>query len=148
VAVLPNVVAIGQCARLRSVPLPRSLAEVNRRFTNRVTRHIAGWAPGFAIVCHVGRRSGRCYRTPVNVFRRGGGYRFALTYGEGEWVRNVLAAGSCEIRTRRRTIRLTDPRLFRDPRRAGIPIPTRWVLAAVDVDEFLEMRPVGEASAS
>ena len=28
----------------------------------------AGWAPTFAIIEHVGRRSGKPYRTPVNAF--------------------------------------------------------------------------------
>jgi hypothetical protein len=42
-------------------------------------RSPAGWLPGFAILTHVGRRSGRVYRTPINVFRRGDQYLFALT---------------------------------------------------------------------
>ena len=122
------------------MPLPLKLAEFNKRVTNRVTRHIAPWAPGFAIVHHRGRRSGRAYDTPVNVFVRADGYLFALTYGEGEWVRNVLAAGGCEITTRRRTVRLRSPNLYRDPHRTGIPIPARWILAATHVDEFLAMK--------
>jgi len=97
------------------------MAAFNKKVTNRITRHIAGWAPGFAIVSHVGRHSGRSYETPVNVFKRDGGYLFALTYGEGEWVRNVLAAGTCQIRTRRTTIALAEPALYDDPSRQGIP---------------------------
>ena len=93
------------------MPLSRRVAHFNRRVTNRLTRHIAWWAPGFAIVTHVGRRSGRTYRTPVNVFRDGDRYVFALTYGrDADWVRNVLAAGRCEIRTRGRTVRLEQTR--------------------------------------
>jgi deazaflavin-dependent oxidoreductase (nitroreductase family) len=117
------------------------MAAFNKKVTNRITRHIAGWAPGFAIVSHVGRHSGRSYETPVNVFKRDGGYLFALTYGEGEWVRNVLAAGTCQIRTRRTTIALAEPALYDDPSRQGIPIPARWILRAVDVDQFLRMTP-------
>jgi deazaflavin-dependent oxidoreductase (nitroreductase family) len=131
------------------MPLSRRMADFNKKVTNHVTRHLAGWAPGFAIVHHRGRRSGRAYETPVNVFVRDGTYLFALTYGEGEWVKNVVAANGCEIRARRRTIALTDPHLFRDPERTGIPIPARWILGLVDVDEFLTMKPVtGEARAS
>jgi deazaflavin-dependent oxidoreductase (nitroreductase family) len=103
--------------------------------------------PGFAIVVHVGRRSGRLYRTPVNVFRRDDRYVFALTYGkDSEWVRNVLAAGGCSIETRRRTVELTAPELFTDVSRSAVPIPVRWVLGAIDVSEFLaltEARPPG-----
>ena len=43
--------------------------------------HLARWLPGFGVVEHAGRRSGRRYRTPVNVFRPGASYVIALTYG-------------------------------------------------------------------
>jgi deazaflavin-dependent oxidoreductase (nitroreductase family) len=128
------------------MPLPRRMATFNQKVTNHISLHVAGWAPGFAIVHHTGRRSGRRYETPVNVFRRDDGYLFALTYGEGEWVENVLAAERCEITTRRRTIALVDPRLARDPHRTGIPVPARWILALVQVDEFLTMRVAADPS--
>jgi len=118
------------------------MAEFNKLFLNRLMRHLAAWAPGFAIVHHTGRRSGRAYETPVNVFVRGDRHLFAMTYGEGEWVKNVLAAGGCEITTRRRTVVLREPRLYRDPDRTGTPVPARWILSLVDVDEFLSMTKV------
>jgi deazaflavin-dependent oxidoreductase (nitroreductase family) len=130
------------------MPLPRRMARFNKQVTNRISRHVAGWAPGFAIVHHTGRRSGRAYETPVNVFRRDDGYVFALTYGRGEWVENVLAAGRCEITTRRRTTALVDPQVFRDPQRTSIPVPARWILALVHVDEFLSMRVAADAPSS
>ena len=54
---------------------------VVHRFVNPVTRLFAGWLPWFAILTHVGRRSGRSYQIPINAFRRGDHYVFALTYG-------------------------------------------------------------------
>jgi deazaflavin-dependent oxidoreductase (nitroreductase family) len=126
------------------VPIPKRVASFNKRVTNRVTRHIASWAPGFAIVTHVGRRSGRSYRTPVNVFRDGERYVFALTYGsDSDWVRNVVAAGGCEIETRRTHLRLAQPVLFVDPSRRVAPAPVRSVLRALSVDEFLALAPAG-----
>ena len=122
------------------MPLPKRLAHFNRRVTNRLTRHIAWWAPGFAIVVHVGRRSGRLYRTPVNVVRNGDRYVFALTYGrDSDWVRNVLAAGGCTIETRRRTVELIGPELFTDPARAAVPAPVRRVLRLLQVEDFLAL---------
>jgi deazaflavin-dependent oxidoreductase (nitroreductase family) len=122
------------------VPLPKRLARFNRRVTNPVLRHVASWAPGFAVVHHVGRRSGRTYRTPVNVFRRDGRYVFALTYGkDSDWVRNVVAAGGCEIETRRRVMALSDPELFHDEERRAVPAPARWILALAGVDDFLSL---------
>jgi deazaflavin-dependent oxidoreductase (nitroreductase family) len=121
--------------------LPRPLAEFNKRVTNRFMIHIAGWAPGFAIVRHQGRRTGRRYQTPVNVFRRGNDFLFALTYGvDASWVKNVLAAGGCSIRASRRVVILTEPVLYADPRQTDIPIPARWVLRLIHVEHFLRMR--------
>jgi deazaflavin-dependent oxidoreductase (nitroreductase family) len=122
------------------VPLPRRLAGFNRSVTNRLARHVAGWAPTLALVSHVGRRSGREYETPVNVFHVDDRYVFALTYGESEWVKNVVASGGCAIRTRRRDVSLSDPQRVTDPSRHWIPIPFRWVLALIRVDDFLVLR--------
>jgi deazaflavin-dependent oxidoreductase (nitroreductase family) len=124
------------------MPIPRGIARFNKRVTNRITGKFAGWMPGFAIVTHTGRRSGRTYRTPVNVFRDGERYVFALTYGtESDWVKNVLAAGRCEIETRRRTVALVAPQRFADPANRLIPAPARWILALLSVHEFLAMTP-------
>ena len=72
------------------MPLPRSVARFNRHATNRVLGPLAHFLPHFGVVIHRGRRSGREYRTPVNVFRRRGELLVALTYGpESDWVRNV-----------------------------------------------------------
>jgi hypothetical protein len=54
--------------------IPRTVGRWNKVGLNRVTRHIAPWLPGFGVVVHRGRRSGRIYRTPVNVFATEGGY--------------------------------------------------------------------------
>jgi deazaflavin-dependent oxidoreductase (nitroreductase family) len=124
------------------MPIPSGVARFNKRVTNQVTGRFAGWLPGFAIVTHTGRRSGRTYRTPVNVFRDGERYLLALTYGaESDWVRNVLAAGRCELETRRRTVVLVAPERFTDPTRRLVPVPARWVLALLSVDEFLALTP-------
>lgn len=128
------------------MPLSRRMARFNQRYTNRVTRHVACWAPGFALLEHVGRRSGRLYETPVNVFTVQKKYLFALTYGESEWVKNVLAARSCAIRTRGRRIELREPERFRDPSRHLVPIPARWILRLVDVDDFVMFRPLHGAN--
>jgi deazaflavin-dependent oxidoreductase (nitroreductase family) len=119
------------------MPLPRSLANFNRRYTNKVSRHIAGWLPGFGIVIHTGRRSGRTYETPVNVFRRAGGFTFALTYGRADWVQNVMASGSARLRTRRKVHEIANPRITAAPRHPDLPFVPRKILTWIDVDEEL-----------
>jgi deazaflavin-dependent oxidoreductase (nitroreductase family) len=120
------------------MPLPRRLANFNRVATNRVLGPLARYLPGFAIVSHVGRRSGHTYRTPVNIFRRGEGYMIALTYGaDSEWVRNILAAGGADIETRGRRLHVVDPEVVRDPARSLAPKPARVPLRLANVDEFM-----------
>ena len=120
--------------------LGRRMATFNRHVTNRLLGGVATRLPGFGVVLHVGRRSGRRYRTPVNVFRTPSGYLLALTYGSGaEWVKNVVAANGCELVTAGRTKRLVSPRLFRDDRRARLSIPVRVILRLARVSEFLEL---------
>ena len=117
--------------------IPKRVARVNR-VTNRVAGHVAGRLPGFGIVQHRGRRSGRPYRTPINVFRVSGGYVAALTYGtDTDWVKNVLAAGGCELEVRRRRVRLTDPRVVHDETRHDMPLGVRRLLAVLGVTDFL-----------
>jgi hypothetical protein len=48
----------------------RWLAKINIAVTNQITSLFAGWLPGFGNVTHVGRKSGKVYRTPVNAFER------------------------------------------------------------------------------
>jgi deazaflavin-dependent oxidoreductase (nitroreductase family) len=125
--------------------IPRTVGRWNKVGLNRVTRHIAPWLPGFGVVVHRGRRSGRIYRTPVNVFATEGGYRFALTYGPNtDWVRNVLAAGGCELETRGRAVRLVGPRLYHDERRHGIRPLERRILRLLGVADFLALRTAGQ----
>jgi deazaflavin-dependent oxidoreductase (nitroreductase family) len=123
------------------MPIPRFVRPFTKRLINPVTRLFAARMPGFAMVSYVGRRSGRVYRTPLNVFRRGDEYTFALTYGpDVQWVANVLAAGRCEIESAGRLTRLVEPRLIRDPTRSRMPQPVRAFLGLIGVHEFLVLR--------
>ena len=123
--------------------LPSWLARFTRSVTNRATRTFAGWLPGFAVVTHVGCRSGRRYRTPVNVFRHDGVYAVALTYGaRSEWVKNVISAGTCELEIGGVSVRVGEPRLVTDDARRRVPPPLRPVLRLMRVSQFLELTPL------
>jgi len=125
------------------MPLPQRIGRFNRRVTNRITGPVADRLPGFAILIHTGRKSGRTYRTPINVFHDGSDYIIALTYGpETDWVRNVQAAGGCQIVTRGRKISLTNPRLVTDPRRQWAPPLVRLILGLTNVPQYLRLTRV------
>jgi hypothetical protein len=83
------------------------------------------------------------------VFVAGDGYILALTYGpDTDWVKNVLAAGGCELRTRGCVIRLESPRVFHDETRRGIRPVERLVLRVIGVADFLSLKTVPAAAAT
>ena len=124
------------------MPIPKTVARLNLALTNPILRHIAWWAPGFAMVTHVGRTSGRVRRTPVNIFAHGRDYVIALTYGrDSEWVKNVQAAGGCVVQTRGRHIRLVHPQVVHDPSRQMMPGHVRLILRLIGVTDFLVLEP-------
>jgi hypothetical protein len=55
-------------------------------------------------------------------------------------VQNVLAAGGCRLETRGRIVELRDPELIHDPSRALMPLPVRFFLGWLRVDDFLRLR--------
>ncbi|HKN42352.1 MAG TPA: nitroreductase family deazaflavin-dependent oxidoreductase [Propionibacteriaceae bacterium] len=120
--------------------IPRWVARVNRRATNHITAPIARHTPGFGVIIHRGRKTHQLYRTPVNVFAAPGGYTVALTYGtESQWVKNVIAAGGCDLQTRGRVEHLAAGSVFRDESRASVPWLARKVLALLRVADFLSL---------
>lgn len=88
----------------------------------------------------MGRKSGRAYRTPVNVFRAPNGFVIALTYSsQSEWVKNVLAAGRCELKTRGEKHQLSAPKVVHDHTRRRFPFAVRIVLKVVGADEYMKL---------
>lgn len=123
-----------------SQPVARPMRRFTMRFVNPITRLLAGWLPFFAIITYRGRKSGKLYHTPMNLFRHGDDYIFALTYGSDvQWVKNVMDSGELEARTMGRSVHLTDPVLFEDPTRHLMPQPVRFFLGRMRVKDFLRM---------
>ena len=61
---------------------------------------------------HVGRKSGKRYRTPLNIFDTDDGYVILIGYGpESHWVKNVLAGERQRSTSTARRCRSTDPRI-------------------------------------
>ena len=118
------------------------LARFNRRAPNPIVRSFAGrrLSP-VAIVINRGRTSGRRYRTPVMAFAIDDGYVISLPYGaDRDWVRNVLAAGSCTLERGGRRVELTDPRVLAGSEgMAMLPAPVRAALRPLRVTRVLRL---------
>jgi deazaflavin-dependent oxidoreductase (nitroreductase family) len=123
------------------MPIPKAIARFNRFFTNPLGSLVAGWAPGFAILRHHGRRSGKVYSTPLNIFPIGSDFMVALTYGSDvDWLKNVFAEGRCAIRYRSQEIELVRPEtVSRAEGMAAMPAVVRAILNTIGVTEFLRL---------
>ena len=118
-----------------------ALGPITTRVFNPVTRLFMGRLPGFGVLTHIGRTSGRVYRTPLLVFRRGDRCVVGMWYGSNvNWVKNVFAAGGCDMRARGRDVRLVEPELLVDPTRRLLPAPLRFAGKLVGLTEFLQLR--------
>ncbi len=75
--------------------LPDRIRIFNKYVTNRLLRGFTKLSRGpFAIIHHVGRRSGKPYETVIWVWPLGERFVVALTYGPAvDWYRNMQAAG-------------------------------------------------------
>ena len=112
------------------------------RYFNPVLRPLARKLPYLGVLTYPGRKTGRTYHTPLNVFRRGDIYVFLPTYGsDAQWVKNVLASGSALLETRGRVVRLVEPELITDPELRTAPPLVRFVeRRLVGVSQYLQMR--------
>ena len=58
-------------------------------------------------------------------------------------MKNVQAAGGCELRTRGRVLQLDSPNVYHDETRHGIRAPHRHVLRLIGVADFLSLTTAG-----
>lgn len=94
--------------------VPRAVAKFNRRVTNPAARSITPWLPGQGTLEHVGRKSGKRYRTPLLVFPIRDGFVVLIGYGlQSDWLKNVFAGGQAVLHKRGKSIALANPRLLR-----------------------------------
>lgn len=122
------------------MPFSRRMARFNRVVLNPIFHRLAPLLPHLGIIYHRGRISGRGYHNPVQAFPRGDGYVIMLTYGSSsDWVKNVLAAGECDLYTRGQRHHLVNPTLHTDTDLRGIPAPYRAVLTRRNITESLTL---------
>ena len=90
------------------MPYPRWLAQMNKRLFN--PREVKkGKRP---VVVHVGRSSGVSHQTPLDAHPTKEGYVLVVRYGpRSDWVQNILASGTCDLRVDGEERALVSPRL-------------------------------------
>jgi len=133
--------------------LPHFLRRVNRVFTNPLLGTFARVVPPLAVVHHVGRKSGKRYKTPVVAFAHAGGFVIPMTYGRDvDWARNIVHAKGGELERLGRRHALRNPRVV-DGKTAAphLPAAVRGALVAANLPGFVlldEKKPRSKASPS
>jgi deazaflavin-dependent oxidoreductase (nitroreductase family) len=126
--------------------LPNRLRIFNKYVTNRILRRFASLSRGpFAIIHHVGRRSGKPYETVIWVWPLGEGFVIALTYGpKVDWYRNLLAAGGGTMSWHRRVYAVEKPEPI-DVNTAlpAFPAVLRPIFRRVGMQDFVWMKSSG-----
>lgn len=126
------------------MPMPLWWGQVNKRVFNPRALENGKWK----VISHVGRSSGRRYRTPLDGFEVDDTYLFILVYGSrSDWVQNILASGEATLETGDEVLDLASPRI--------LPAETAWKIlgekpntAFVKVDEYLQMDIASRHSAA
>lgn len=119
--------------------LPNFMRRVNRVFTNPLLGSIAWAVPPMAIVHHVGRKSGKRYRTPVVAFATASGFVIPMTYGRDvDWARNLLSAKGCDLVQAGQRHVLRRPRIVdRDTAYTHLPAGVRSVLWTANLPGYV-----------
>jgi deazaflavin-dependent oxidoreductase (nitroreductase family) len=136
----------------RSGIVPRWLVDparqVGKYLVNPLVLTFAGRLGPYAVVRHVGRRSGRAYSTPVWAASLGDDFVVALIIGtEADWFRNVRATGHCTLQLRGISYAVTAPEVI-DQAAAlhAFPVPIRLVGRLLRMRQFLRLCRAGATS--
>lgn len=137
-----DVVAVGPTLLVRLVmtPLTKILNPLVGTLAGR--RHVP-----MAQLHHIGRRTGRSYRTSVGARVRGDVILIPLTFGnQSDWARNVYAAGQCSVHVNGYAIRAEHPRFLAVADAAPLvhamfnPVE-RIVFKALGIKQFMRLEP-------
>jgi deazaflavin-dependent oxidoreductase (nitroreductase family) len=119
------------------MPLPRWLAHVNKRVFNPLRLRQSSQP----VLIHVGRSSGKTYRTPLDAHPFPDGYVFIPMYGpRTDWLRNVLASGEAHLTVGGKEFELVSPQLVKKRDVWSLLPPTTKTPPGIsDTSELLRM---------
>ncbi|MEZ0052853.1 deazaflavin-dependent oxidoreductase (nitroreductase family) [Mycobacterium sp. MAA66] len=91
---------------------PPWLENLQIKYFNPLVAPLSKRLPGFSVIKHKGRTSGKEYETIVTSYRKGDVLAVLLAHGKTNWVKNVLAAGQADIHVSRTDLHLVNPRVL------------------------------------
>jgi deazaflavin-dependent oxidoreductase (nitroreductase family) len=120
------------------MPMPLWWGQVNKRVFNPRSVRNGKWQ----VIDHVGRSSGRAYRTPIEALAVDDGFLFMLVYGSrSDWVQNVLGSGRATLEIDGGTVDLVDPEVITAEQAfERLPAGAKRPPKLLKINEFLAMR--------
>jgi deazaflavin-dependent oxidoreductase (nitroreductase family) len=121
------------------------VGELMRRMgkaSNTLTRHLAGrrFVTIWALISYRGRRSGKIYTLPVAIAATPDSFVIPMPFPDAQWIRNVLAAGECQIRWNGRDWRAIKPEVISKAEgAASFGLIPRLALRLLPIDRFLRL---------
>jgi deazaflavin-dependent oxidoreductase (nitroreductase family) len=115
---------------------------VNKYVTNKILIHISGKQFGhFAILSHVGRKSGKLYRIPIIAEPIKNGFVIALTYGKKvDWYENLIAKGGCSLYWKNEEYILIHPEFIdKEMGVTAFPVIFQSVLRKMGIKYYLKL---------
>lgn len=92
--------------------IPRAVARFNKKVTNPIQRQWAPHLAPWAMVEHIGRKSGTHYSTPVLAWVEGDRLSIILVYGaDTDWIRNAQTAGRFDLIRKNKRYTVVGPRV-------------------------------------
>jgi deazaflavin-dependent oxidoreductase (nitroreductase family) len=121
----------------------------NKQVINRIMLLFAGRRV-YAVVHHVGRKSGKPYKTPVVAALIEGGLVMPLPYGtDTDWCLNVVAAGRCTIELGKETYEASEPEIIgEEAALAAFPGWLQRMFRRNKVGQYLRVKCVTEGQQS
>jgi deazaflavin-dependent oxidoreductase (nitroreductase family) len=127
-------------------PHPSRLSELMRRIgmaVNPLTRHLAGrrFVTVWGLISYRGRRSGMAYTLPIAIAATPESFVIPMPFPDAQWIRNVLAAGECDVRWNGRDWHVVEPQIIdKAEGSAAFGLIPRLSLRVLPIHNFLRLR--------
>jgi deazaflavin-dependent oxidoreductase (nitroreductase family) len=110
-------------------------------FNRLVIAAFGGQRGPFSILIHTGRRTGTSYKTPVLATYVDDAILIPLSYGANvDWLKNVLAAGACDLLNKGEEIHAEDPRVMNAQEALSmLPEGKQQLFALFNLDAFVRL---------
>jgi deazaflavin-dependent oxidoreductase (nitroreductase family) len=129
--------------RWRYRPIIDGVRAFNKRILNPAMMKRAGGEHWYAgVIRHTGRKSGKEYETPILAEPTPDGFLIPLPYGEQvDWLKNVLAAGKCEIENKGVNYPVAEPEVVsREEAEPFLSSRRRRQLGLYGIDKYLKVK--------